>query len=107
MDTFKEYQAIAAIIPISLRNNRDRILLPVTALQQEAGKIGAVFATSLDAQRGSLTPEQSRELKERMGDVLWCITMLSAEIKVPLQEIAEEGARSLQARRAELDQDQR
>jgi NTP pyrophosphatase (non-canonical NTP hydrolase) len=107
MDTFKEYQTIATSIPISLRNNRDRILLPVTALQQEAGKIGAVFARALDAQHGGLTPEQSRELKERMGDVLWCIAMLSAEIKVPLQEIAEESAKLLQARRAELGQDQR
>ena len=107
METFKEYQTVATNIPISLRNNHDRVLLPITGLQQEAGKIGSLFTTVLDSGQAGLTPDQRQELKERTGEVLWCITKLCVESGVTLQEVAEDSARRLQARGAGLDSDRR
>jgi len=43
MDSFQEYQWIAAEVPVALRNNRDRIELPVLGLQERSGKVGAVL----------------------------------------------------------------
>jgi hypothetical protein len=41
MRPFDEYQAEVTKVPVSLRNNRQRIELPVLGLQQEAGLIGS------------------------------------------------------------------
>ena len=46
MKTFTEYQELATKVPVSLRNNRERIELPVLGLQQAAGQIGALLATA-------------------------------------------------------------
>jgi len=44
--TFQEYRNVAANVPIALRNDRDRIDLPVTGLQQEAGKLRKMLAAA-------------------------------------------------------------
>src|ERR1035441_6026426 len=46
MRTFEEYQSVATRTPLSLRNNRDRINLPVLGLQEEAAKVGSLLASA-------------------------------------------------------------
>lgn len=46
VNTFEEYQDIAAKVPIALRNNRDRIELPLLGLQEEAGKVSSVLTVA-------------------------------------------------------------
>jgi len=64
--TFEEYQAAATQVPLSLRNDRDRIQLPVSGLQEEAGKIGSLLAEAFATGKFSVTQEQSKEVKERL-----------------------------------------
>ena len=59
MDTFAQYQAIATTVPLSLRNNRDRLELPITGLQEEAGRIGRLLATASASGRLDLTAPNS------------------------------------------------
>ena len=88
MKTFKEYQARATKVPLSLRNNRDRIGLPVLGLQEEAGKIGSLLATASASGKFGLTPEQSREVNDRLSDILWYLALLCVETGIDLQDVA-------------------
>src|SRR6185295_3363613 len=69
----------ATKLPASLRNNRDRIDLPITGLQQESGKIGALISAASASGRFALTPEQRSGLRTRLADVLWYTTLLCHE----------------------------
>jgi hypothetical protein len=105
--TFEEYQAVAAGVSLSLRNNRDRIDLPVRGLQQEAGKIGVLLTTAFASGKLVLTPQQSQELKARLSDMLWCVARLCGETGIAMNDVAEHSITQLHARAQGLDPKQR
>ncbi len=107
MKTFEEYQPLATKVPISLRNNRDRINLPVLGLQEEAGKIGSLLTTASASGKFALTQEQHGEVQDRLADILWCVALLCGETGIPMQNLAAHNIEQLQARARELDPDQR
>lgn len=107
MDTFAQYQTIATTVPLSLRNNRDRLELPVTGLQEEAGRIGRLLATASASGRLDLTAEQRRELQDRLGDSLWYLALLCGETGVAMQDVATHSIAKLQERTQGLDPDRR
>ena len=107
MNTFEEFQRLAAQVPLSLRNNLDRINLPAVGLQEEAGRIGSLLAAASASGRFSLAPEQSGELRNRLADVLWYMALLCDETGIPMQDVAAHSITQLQARARNLDSDQR
>jgi NTP pyrophosphatase (non-canonical NTP hydrolase) len=107
MKTFEEFQTLATRVPLSLRNNRDRINLPVTGLQEEVGKIGAFLADASASGRFALTPEQRSELNNRLADILWYVAFLCEETGLPMQEVAAHSIAQLQERIRHLDPEQR
>jgi hypothetical protein len=107
MTTFQEYQQIAAKVPIALRNDRDRIELPILGLQEEAGKLGKIFSAAFVSGKFSLTPAQSSQVKERLADTLWCIARLCSETGISMEEAAKHGVAQIRERAQELDPDRR
>ena len=107
MTTFDEYQARAMQAPVSLRNDRDRINLPVLGLQEEAGRIGSLLAAAFASGRLELTATQREELKNRLADVLWYVASLCGETGSSIQDVAAHSIAPLQARMRDLDVDQR
>jgi NTP pyrophosphatase (non-canonical NTP hydrolase) len=107
MKTFEEYQTLATQAPLSLRNTRDRIELPVLGLQEEAGKIGSLLAQAFASGKFSLTQEQTGEVKDRLADVLWCVAFLCNETGFSMQDLAAHSIAQLQERTKRLDPDRR
>jgi NTP pyrophosphatase (non-canonical NTP hydrolase) len=107
MRTFEEYQSLAVKTPLSLRNNRDRLNLPVLGLQEEAGKIGSLFAPAFASGKLKLTQEQTSELQDRLSDMLWYVALLCAETGIAMQDVAAHSLAQLQARARAHDPDQR
>jgi hypothetical protein len=105
--TFQEYQNIAAKVPIALRNDRDRIDLPVLGLQEEAGKLGKLLSAAFVSSKFHLPPAQSSEVKARMADALWCIARLCSETGISMESVAAHSSVQLQTRTEELDPDRR
>ena len=99
--------ALAAKVPGSLRNSRERIDLPVLGLQQEAGKIGSLLTTASASGTFALTPKQCLEVQERLADVLWYVALLCNESGIAMQDVALHSVTQLQARSQELDPDRR
>jgi NTP pyrophosphatase (non-canonical NTP hydrolase) len=107
MRTFEEYQSAATRTPLSLRNNRDRINLPVLGLQEEAGKVGSLLASAVASGKLALTQEQTSELRDRLSDMLWQVALLCGETGITMQDVAAHSLAQLQARTKALDPDQR
>jgi hypothetical protein len=107
MKAFEEYQALSIKVPLSLRNNRDRINLPVSGLQEEAGKIGSLLTTASASGKFDLAPEQRREVQDRLSDILWYVALFCGESGIAMQDVAAHSIAQLQARARELDPDRR
>jgi NTP pyrophosphatase (non-canonical NTP hydrolase) len=107
MRTFKEYQSAATRTPLSLRNNRDRINLPVLGLQEEAGKVGSLLGSAFGSGKLALTQEQINEIQDRLSDMLWYVALLCGETGIAMQDVAAHSLAQLQARTKALDPDQR
>jgi NTP pyrophosphatase (non-canonical NTP hydrolase) len=105
--TFEEYQTVATKVAASLRNNLDRINLPLRGLQEESGKIGSLLQVTAATGRLSLAPEQRNELQDRLADVLWYVALLGRETGMSLSEIAAHSVEQIQERARHLDPDQR
>jgi len=107
MKTFEEYQAAATQVPLSLRNDRDRIQLPVLGLQEEAGKIGSLLTEAFAAGNFNLTQEQSKEVKDRLSDILCFVALLCEETGIAMQDLAAHSIAQLKARAKGFDPDRR
>ena len=107
MRTFDEYQSAATKTPLFLRNNRERINLPVLGLQEEAGKVGSVLASAFESGKLALTKEQTSELQDRLSDMLWYVALLCGETGIAMNDVAEHSLAQLQARTKALDPDRR
>ncbi len=107
MNSFQDYQVDATKLPVSLRNNRDRILFTISGLQEEAGKIGSLLEAVVAPTKFELTTGQQSELKDRLADTLWYIALLCHESGLTLQEIATHSLNQLKARREVLDPEAR
>ena len=105
--TFEEYQALAAKMPVSLRNDRDRINLTVVGLQTASGKIGSILEQAFASGKFSLTPEQRNELQGRLSNILWCAAILGNETGISLQDVASHSIEQIQVRATDLDPDRR
>ncbi len=107
MKTFEEYQITATKLPLSLRNNRDRILLPVSGLQEEAGKISSLLSTASTSGKFTLAAVQTSELQDRLSDVLWYVALLCGEAGIRMQDVATNSIKQLQMRSELFDPDRR
>ena len=107
MKTFEEYQALANTVPVSLRNDRDRVDLPVLGLQDEAGKLGSLLSKAFASGTFTLTEDQSEEVRDRLGDVLWYLALLCRETGINLQALAAHSATQLTERSKGFDTDRR
>ena len=107
MMTFKKYQSLAVTTPLSLRNDRDRINLPVRGLQEEAGKIGSLLAEAFASGKMRLTQQETSELRDRLPDTLWYVALLCEETGLAMQDVAAHSIAQLQARNRERDPDRR
>ena len=105
--TFEEYQTSAIRVPVSLRNNLDRVNLPLRGLQEEAGKISSLLQKAMAAGPIEISAEQSRELQDRLADLLWCTTLLAHETGTSLAEVAGHSLAQIQERVGGLDPDHR
>jgi len=107
METFEEYQTLATKTPLSLRNNRDRINLPVAGLQTEAGKIGSVLEQAFASGNSKPAPEHVVKLKASLADILWFIALICDETGISMADVAAQSLAQLRAREVGRNPEQR
>lgn len=95
--TFKEYQEEArktAIYP-NLGNN---FIYPTLGLAGEAGEVAEKIKKVLRDSNGVVSEEKKQELTKELGDVLWYIANLSAELGLSMEDVALKNLEKLKSR---------
>ncbi|MDD2262832.1 MAG: nucleoside triphosphate pyrophosphohydrolase family protein [Clostridia bacterium] len=96
---FKEYQQKAVSTAIYPRKHK--IIYPALGLGDEAGEVLGKIKKWLRGDDGkeALTKERKLAIADEMGDVLWYLAVLSNDLKIPLEEIANNNLKKLKSRK--------
>ena len=92
-----EYQAAAkktAIYP----NAGNNIIYPTLGLIGEAGEVANKVKKIIRDGGGKISEEARETIKEELGDILWYVSQLAIELRVPLDEIAAGNLKKLSSR---------
>ena len=95
---FKEYQEQAwetAEYPILGKN----FIYPALGLGGETGEVLEKIKRIFREDDGELTEAKREELKKELGDVLWYLSALCKELRLKLNDVAEENLRKLNSRK--------
>lgn len=85
--TFEEYQKLSrttAIYP----NKDNNFIYPTLGLAGEAGEVAEKIKKVLRDKDGLIDESARTELAKELGDILWYVSNLAAELKLPLEGIA-------------------
>lgn len=74
------------------------ILYPTLGLAGESGEVAEKVKKLIRDDNFNISHEKKEELKKELGDVLWYIATLSADLGLTLQEVAETNIAKLKSR---------
>jgi NTP pyrophosphatase (non-canonical NTP hydrolase) len=79
--------------------DRNRVIYPALGLASEAGEVCGKIKKVLRDQAGDFTEAPLQAIEDELGDVLWYIAVLAADLGLSLDQIA---ARNLDKLRSRL-----
>lgn len=94
---FEEYQKKSrktAVYPNIGKNH----VYPTLGIAGEAGEIANKMGKVMRDNKNKITSQRKRDISHELGDILWFIAQLSTELKLSLNDIAEENIKKLQSR---------
>ncbi|MBN1963477.1 MAG: nucleoside triphosphate pyrophosphohydrolase family protein [Anaerolineae bacterium] len=96
--TFTEYQARAADTA-RYPDAGNNPIYPTLGLAGEAGEVCEKVKKVLRDQGGDFDPGAVAAIKKELGDVLWYVARLAAELGLDLEEVAAENLSKLASRK--------
>jgi NTP pyrophosphatase (non-canonical NTP hydrolase) len=94
---FNEYQEKAR--GTAIYSNKVKVLYPALGLPGETGEVCEKIKKVYRDNDGIFTPEKVNEIKKELGDVLWYVANLSADLNISMQEVAEMNIDKLNSRK--------
>ena len=95
---FNEYQKSARQTAIYSGAGKN-FAYPALGLCGEAGEVAEKIKRIVRDGRDSINPEEVKEISKELGDVLWYVANLAAEVGLDLEAIAAENLEKLKSRR--------
>ena len=95
---FKTYQEGAMRTAVYPQRGEGNWTYPALGLAGETGEICEKLKKALRDDGGRVTPERLHDLSRELGDVLWYMAALCTELRLDLQEVAEQNLAKLRAR---------
>lgn len=95
--TFNEYQKFSrktAIYPDIGKN----FVYPTLGLVGEAGEVAEKIKKTIRDDNGIMNKEKQKEIAKELGDVLWYVSQIAAELDFSLDEIAKLNIEKLSSR---------
>jgi NTP pyrophosphatase (non-canonical NTP hydrolase) len=72
----------------AIYEQRHRVVYPALGLASEAGEVAGKVKKVLRDRDGAFGPEQIAAIKDELGDVLWYVAVLAADLDLSLDAIA-------------------
>jgi NTP pyrophosphatase (non-canonical NTP hydrolase) len=95
---FDDYQRAA--LGTAIYAERHRVIYPALGLASEAGEVAGKVKKVLRDQDGDFGRVPIETIKDELGDVLWYVAVLAADLGLSLEEIAADNVAKLAARSA-------
>jgi len=95
---FADYQKKSRETAFYPNVNRN-FIYPVLGLAGESGEVVEKIKKVLRDKEGRVDEETKQEIVKEMGDVLWYLANLAAELGVSLEEVAQKNLEKLQSRK--------
>jgi NTP pyrophosphatase (non-canonical NTP hydrolase) len=101
LKTLNEYQELAKRTWSNTLQQQSESALYYVALGlgNEAGEVQGKIKKLIRDKNGVLMSEDAKEIALELGDALWYLSMIAAEIGVTLEEIAEMNIKKLESRK--------
>lgn len=80
-------------------NVNHNFIYPVLGLAGESGEVAEKIKKVLRDKEGKVDEKTRQEIVKEMGDVLWYLANLAAELGVSLEEVAQKNLEKLQSRK--------
>lgn len=96
--TFEQYQKQSretALYP----NVGNNFIYPTLGLVGEAGEVAEKIKKVLRDDNGVVTDQKTEEIKKELGDVLWYVAQVAAELSLSLEDIASHNIEKLSSRK--------
>ncbi len=96
--TFEEYQKLSrktAIYP----NAGNNFIYPTLGLAGETGEVAEKIKRVLRDKNGIVNEQTKAEISKELGDVLWYLAQLAAELNLSLDDIASANIEKLSSRK--------
>jgi NTP pyrophosphatase (non-canonical NTP hydrolase) len=84
---FEEYQEKSRMTA-KYPNADENYIYPTLGLAGEAGEVAEKIKKILRDKEGKVDDVDREEIKKELGDVLWYLTQLATELKIPLEDVA-------------------
>jgi NTP pyrophosphatase (non-canonical NTP hydrolase) len=94
---FDDYQQAA--LRTAIYAERHRVIYPALGLASEAGEVAGKIKKVLRDQDGDFATAPIEAIKDELGDVLWYVAVLAADLGLSLEQIAADNVAKLAARR--------
>jgi len=95
--TFEEYQVksrVTALYP----DHGNNYVYPTLGLSSEAGEVAGKIKKILRDKGGLLSDDDRQEIAKELGDVLWYVAQIASELKLNLDEVAQNNITKLYSR---------
>jgi len=96
--TFKEYQKLSRETAIYQDLNKN-FIYPTLGLAGETGEVVEIIKKTIRDKNKLINKKTKLELTKELGDVLWYLSQLAAELDISLDEIASKNIEKLQSRK--------
>ena len=94
---FSEYQKKSRVTAIYPKAG-DNFIYPTLGLSGEAGEVAEKIKKVIRDKGGVIDDETREAIKKELGDVLWYVSQIAAELKLDLDDIAEKNIEKLYSR---------
>jgi NTP pyrophosphatase (non-canonical NTP hydrolase) len=101
MTTFRDYQEGAMTTAVYPGKGEGNWTYPALGLAGETGEICEKLKKAIRDDGGQVNEERHAAIKKELGDVLWYVAALCTELRIDMQEVAEQNLAKLAKRKQE------